>query len=483
MYKPRATKLSPQPKKHEFMLQFSDSEEEELASITQPTSSTHIDMKPTTARKFELDLSEFDDPPQTKITRQPLKFTFSFSDSEDDDSVSKPVSVVTKMGTPGSGDETPVKYMKKSTSLSTKFDFSDSEDEPSYKTTEKNKTSKITNMDISEDEAPAKPAKKTPAKKTPAKKSTAVKKSTPLPAKMYISDSEDELTYKTTRHNMISKITNMDSSEDDAHTKPVKKAHTKKTPAKKSTPYSMEMDFSDSEDGSSYKPIKKRKVSTALNTDSSEEDAPKEPRKKSISLPEMMDSSEDEIYTPVKKATYATKKKPAQQRLKMPDSKEKAPPQKTIQKKVEKPGLNSSEVIADAVSDSDDETFRLIDREFSDIDSSGDEASSSVDEPVEKARAKTEIYKKGDMDNVRKKQRASRKTKYNDDVVKPYYAKPTNRYNPFILFNQQYRGAIKDLNPNVNNEELSALVKKNYYEMDAVRTNNQYEAIGSNLYV
>lgn len=49
-----------------------------------------------------------------------------------------------------------------------------------------------------------------------------------------------------------------------------------------------------------------------------------------------------------------------------------------------------------------------------------------------------------------------------------YYPKPTNRYNPYILYNKLNRKKIAEENPNITVNELNALVRKGYFEMDPV---------------
>lgn len=49
-------------------------------------------------------------------------------------------------------------------------------------------------------------------------------------------------------------------------------------------------------------------------------------------------------------------------------------------------------------------------------------------------------------------------------------AKPTNRYNPFILFNKEMRAKIKEEHPELDNYELSRIIGQQWKELDPVKS-------------
>jgi hypothetical protein len=49
-----------------------------------------------------------------------------------------------------------------------------------------------------------------------------------------------------------------------------------------------------------------------------------------------------------------------------------------------------------------------------------------------------------------------------------YGPKVGNKFNPYILFNTEYRGKIRDLNPHIGPKELTSAVAKAYHELDPV---------------
>ncbi|KAG2198677.1 hypothetical protein INT47_001816 [Mucor saturninus] len=91
--------------------------------------------------------------------------------------------------------------------------------------------------------------------------------------------------------------------------------------------------------------------------------------------------------------------------------------------------------------------------------------------PPKKKRAarkrQTGFYKSGQAtSDKRKKEHVPRVMPTDSSNKMDYFPKPANRYNPYILYNQQHRARLRDLNPGIDGRQLSALVKKGYDEMD-----------------
>ncbi|KAI7870486.1 uncharacterized protein EV154DRAFT_122349 [Mucor mucedo] len=77
------------------------------------------------------------------------------------------------------------------------------------------------------------------------------------------------------------------------------------------------------------------------------------------------------------------------------------------------------------------------------------------------------FYKSGQaVSDKRKKEHVPRDMPTGSFNKMDYVPKPTNRYNPYILYNQQHRARLRELNPDIDGRQLSTLVKKGYDEMD-----------------
>ncbi|GAA5802191.1 hypothetical protein HPULCUR_007652 [Helicostylum pulchrum] len=87
-----------------------------------------------------------------------------------------------------------------------------------------------------------------------------------------------------------------------------------------------------------------------------------------------------------------------------------------------------------------------------------------------------EVYRKGDLDKKRQKLTAVPKIKLDENgnpIRKKrgkyrFAPRPVNKFNPYILFNKEYRRKFKAANPELDNVGINLLVGKAYRELDPV---------------